>query len=200
MVAYSTTLLALASSLTLVSADYWVNTSNIDMGTKQNWCMNELASCPLICQQEDLGPVDKNLCDADTLEYACVCGNGQTPNLTEYTLTIPYHTCVEWVQECIHDNMGDNLAQAACAEDHPCGAKNPKRSNATTTSTASATASPTASSTGTGVYNGLAGGSSDAADSSNNGGHKKNAAPHMLESISATLIFGSLFAGFAIML
>lgn len=34
MVAYTTTLLALASSLTLVSADYWVNTSNIDIGIK----------------------------------------------------------------------------------------------------------------------------------------------------------------------
>ncbi|KAK1780569.1 hypothetical protein QBC45DRAFT_104826 [Copromyces sp. CBS 386.78] len=200
MVAYSTTLLALASSLTLVTADIWVDPSKIDMGTKSNWCLNEIASCPLICQQEDMGPIQKNDCDPETLQYACVCGDGKVPDLKEYTLTIPYHTCITYVQQCINDHMGDNLQQAACAQDNPCGAKEPKRTNVTTTSTASKTASPTASSTGSGVYDGLAGDTTDGADSSNNGGNKKNAAPRMLESIGATLLFGSLFAGFAVML
>ncbi|CCC10369.1 unnamed protein product [Sordaria macrospora k-hell] len=200
MVAYTTTLLALASSLTLVSADYWVNTSNIDIGIKKTWCLNEIANCPLICQQEDLGPIEENECNSDTLEYSCVCGNGKVPDLDEYTLTIPYHTCVTYVQQCIQENMGDNLAQNDCAEKNPCGAKSPTRSNATTTSaTASKTASPSSSSTGTGVYDGLAGDGTDGEDSSNNN-NKKNAAPRMLESVGATLLFGGLFAGFAVML
>jgi hypothetical protein len=200
MVAYSTALLALASSLTLVSADIYVDPETIPLATRKNWCMNEVASCPLICQQEDLGPIVSNDCDADTLQYSCVCGNNQTPNLTEYSLTIPYHTCITYVQNCINEHMGDNIEQNACAENNRCGAKDPKKSNVTTTST-STTASPTASSTGTGVFDGLAGDTTDGADSSNNkGGNKENAAPRMLESIGATLVFGSLFAGFAIML
>ena len=114
-------------------------------------------------------------------------------------MTIPYHTCVTYVQQCIAANSGNNLEQAACAEDNHCGAKDPKKTNVTTTSTTktSSTASPSSSSTGTGIYDGLAGGTTDSADSSDN---KKSAAPRMLESFGATLLFGSLFAGFALML
>ena len=140
-----------------------------------------------------------DLRNQETLQYACVCGNGQVPDLKEYTLTIPYHTCITFVQQCVQDHMGDNLAQAACAEEHPCGAKNPTRSNTTsTTLTASKTASPSATSSGTGVFDGLAGDATDGADSSNNS-DKKNAAPRMLESVGATLLLG-LAAGFAVML
>ncbi|KAK3397935.1 hypothetical protein B0T20DRAFT_393727 [Sordaria brevicollis] len=201
MVAYSTALLALASSLTLVNADIWIDPESVTLAERKNWCMNEIASCPLICQNEDPRPVISNECDADTLQYSCVCGNNNTPNLTEYSLTIPYHTCVKYVENCVNENMGNNIEQAACAENNRCGAKNPQKSNATTTAT-STTASPSASSSGTGVYDGLAGDTTDGADSSNNkgGNNKENAAPRMLESIGATLVFGSLFAGFAIML
>lgn len=91
-----------------------------------------------------------------TLTYGCLCNDGTTPNTSEYSLTLPYFTCVEWVSQCVAACSGDSDCQGACQQDHPCGASDPKQYNATTTAS-STTASST--SDGSTVYTGLNGGS-----------------------------------------
>lgn len=133
------------------------------------WCKQEMSSCPIICQQVEPRTTDVNTCDAATLTYGCVCGNGLQPNLSEYSLTIPYFTCTEWGTQCVAGCNGDNACASSCRQDHPCGAQDPTKPNKTATATQSSTAaSSTASATddsGT-TYDGFAGSSgSDSADS-----------------------------------
>lgn len=70
--------------------------------------------------------------------------------MTEYTLTLSYWVCTEWVRQC-QTACGDhaNNCIASCAQDHPCGATNPVRINATKTTTSSS-----ASATSTQIFNG----------------------------------------------
>jgi hypothetical protein len=62
MVAFRTTFLALASAL-LVSADYYIDPTSVDMNTRKAWCNDELSNCPIICQQTAPGVVLTNTCD-----------------------------------------------------------------------------------------------------------------------------------------
>lgn len=129
----------------------------------------------------------------ETLKYGCLCGNGQQPNVSEYSLTLPYFVCQEWGNQCVNDCGGDSACASSCREDHPCGALNPKLENKTT-QTASASASATATGTD-GVFTGLGDGSS--------GDGKPNAAQRTLafgQAYGLLVVGGSLFAGFALML
>ena len=72
-----------------------------------------------------------NDCDPETLTYGCVCGNGLQPNVSEYSLTIPYFTCTEWGNQCVERCEGDSACASSCRQDHPCGALNPTRENKT---------------------------------------------------------------------
>lgn len=84
----------------------------------------------------------------ESLDYECECGNGKSPNMTEYSITVPYHICQHWQEDCVKGcYAGNNLCQSSCREDHPCGATDPTRVNVTstaTTTTASRTATGTA--------------------------------------------------------
>lgn len=104
-----------------------------------------------------------------TLTYGCVCGNGMQPNVSEYSLTLPYFTCQEWGNQCVKACGQDNTCSSACREDHPCGAQSPTPANTTSTTTAAPTTSSTSSSTQ--IYDGLNGATS-----------KPNAAPPNFES------------------
>ncbi|KAL8714780.1 MAG: hypothetical protein Q9220_001293 [cf. Caloplaca sp. 1 TL-2023] len=68
--------------------------------------------------------------------------NGQQPNASEYSLTIPYYECTQSANLCV-DNCpkGDSACQSTCRTAHPCGAQNPTRVN---TSTISSTMAATA--------------------------------------------------------
>lgn len=100
-----------------------------------------------------------------------MCGDNKQPNVSEYSLTLPYFVCQEWGDQCVTKCGQDNSCSSACREDHPCGAQNPTRTNATTSSAGStATASSTASDDPNTVYTGLAGSNNEG------GGNDGNAA------------------------
>jgi hypothetical protein len=95
-----------------------------------------------------------------TLNYGCVCGNGLQPNVSEYSLTLPYFVCQEWGNQCVKNCGIDNACSSSCREDHPCGALNPQRANSTNSTTTTSSSTTTASATG--LVSGLTGGSSAA--------------------------------------
>lgn len=152
-----------------------------------DWCQQELASCPLICEQEPPGGTLENSCDADSLTYACVCGSGNKPNVSEYTLTLPYFTCIEWGNQCVAACGSDNQCAGSCRQDHPCGALNPKRVNTTTTAGDAAKTSTAANQ----VFTGFASGNLD-----------NGVAPPLGRGwgFGMLVVLGGLGAGFLVML
>lgn len=134
----------------------------------------------------------------DTLQYGCVCADLSKPNLSEYSMTIPFHLCQEWGNNCVKDcGAWDNECSNSCREDHPCGAQDPKKSNATTSSVSKPSATP--SSDPNQVFDGLSG-ETDGASSSNNNKGSGAAALHFGQAYGLVVVLTSLFAGFAIML
>ena len=143
----------------------------------------------------------------NALAYSCVCANGLSPNLTEYSQTIPYFECVEYDNQCVSNCGAANTGcQAACRQDHPCGALDPTRYNITsTTSSMTSTATDASAATGA-VYNGFGGSS---ATTTNAGsapaptGSAKSSARAALDvgrSYGAIILGSALFAGFALMM
>ncbi|KAK6357347.1 hypothetical protein TWF718_001660 [Orbilia javanica] len=126
---------ALTSLLSAVSAQtyYPVNPEDIDLGTKQTWCLNQISSCGLLCLDQKSGSGFVNDCDVETLQYQCICADNTVPNATEYSQTIPYFLCTYQVQNCIQ-NCGqfDPTCAENCRTGRICGASNPTR--VTTTS------------------------------------------------------------------
>lgn len=47
-----------------------------------------------------------------TLSWDCVCKGGIVPNVTEYSLTVPFHECQEYGNQCV---TACGLANNACA-------------------------------------------------------------------------------------
>ncbi|EMR62901.1 hypothetical protein MGN70_006459 [Eutypa lata] len=191
MPSLKTTILAAATMLlSAVRADYVIDPSSVSMTLRDFWCQQETSSCPLICQQVEPRTTEINTCDPETLTYGCLCGNGLQPNLTEYSLTIPYFTCTEWGNQCVTGCNGDSACQSECRQGNPCGARDPTKANKTAIATESATqsATGTASATDAGetVYDGLDGaGSTETAS-------PDSAAIRMLESGS--------FGGFLVLM
>lgn len=195
MVSFRTTVLALASAVA-VSADYYIIPESVPLSDRLAWCNDQTSSCPTICLQTSTGEPKVNTCDAETLTYGCVCSDDKQPNMTEYTLTLPYHVCTAWGTQCVAACGSNNQCSNDCREKHPCGAQNPTRVNQTTTSstqTATATSSPTASNQ---VFNGLGDGSS-----SNAGAGNGNAAGVLRfgDSYGLAVVVGGLFAGIAML-
>jgi hypothetical protein len=83
--------------------------------------------------------------------------NGQQPNSSQYSLTIPYYICTETNNQCVNNCGGNSACQSSCRQDHPCGAQDPPRVNtASASSTMSATATgDAAASSGSMVYTGF---------------------------------------------
>ncbi|KAK3329373.1 hypothetical protein B0H66DRAFT_596958 [Apodospora peruviana] len=196
MVSFTTSLLALASAI-VVTADYWIDPSSVSLGDRMVWCRDQTSACPIICQQVAPGPILVNNCEPETLMYGCLCSNGLQPNMSEYSMTIPYHTCQTWGTQCVKDCGSDSACQSSCREDHPCGAQNPTRVNSTSSTTMPATASASAS--GTKVYTGLAGETTDDSSSSNNDNKSAASALQFGQAYGLVVVMASLFAGFAIM-
>jgi hypothetical protein len=157
----------------------------------ESWCKFELSSCPAICRELDTRPVMVNECDPNQLTYGCLCGNGQQPDIEQYSLTMPYFTCTEFGNQCVAKcGRDDHTCQSACRSENPCGAQNPKPPNSTATASATASSSTSSTDDGNTVFEGLAGDS------------KKPSAASVLEmgrGYGLAVVLGGLFAGFAML-
>ncbi|KAF3179070.1 hypothetical protein TWF788_007154 [Orbilia oligospora] len=136
---------ALASLLSAVSAQtyYPVDPEEIDLGTKQTWCLNQISSCGLLCLDQKSGSGFVNDCDVETLQYQCICADNTVPNATEYSQTIPYFLCTYQVQNCIQ-NCGqfDPTCAENCRTGRFCGASNPTRATSTASGSDKTTSAP----------------------------------------------------------
>ncbi|KAK7404001.1 hypothetical protein QQX98_010228 [Neonectria punicea] len=195
--------LAVAATLFAVAqADYVIDPDSVPLSQRQAWCNSERYTCPLICQQTGDGTTKVNECDPKSLTYGCICGNNKQPNVSEYSLSLPYFVCQEWGNQCVTDCAGDNRCSSACRQDHPCGAQDPKKYN--TTSTAKATgAAATASATDDAdtVYTDVDGGddSDSGSDSSNDDESGSAAALEAGRKWGLAMVMGSMFVGFALL-
>ncbi|KAM0255083.1 hypothetical protein ACHAQJ_006084 [Trichoderma viride] len=199
MVSFKSAVLAATMAFaSIAKAQYYIVPSSVPLSTRENWCASEISTCPLICQQVTTKKTLVNDCNADSLTYGCLCGNNQQPNISEYSLTLPFFICQEFVVQC-RTNCGiDNTCASNCATDNPCGATDPKRYN--TTSTASSSPTPPPSSTSAGpdtIFTGTPGGGS----STSSGKGKSMAAPavEVGKAYGLAVLFGSMFVGFAML-
>jgi hypothetical protein len=137
-----------------------------------------------------------------------VCAvNGLSPNVSEYSQTIPYFICTENNNNCVANCAGASKCQAACRDNHPCGAQNPTRVNSTTvTASATATDGGAAASTASdgAVYTGFGGSAATTtAASGSSGSAGKNAASMLLnvgQLYGLGVVAASFFVGFSILL
>ncbi|KAJ1327686.1 hypothetical protein MN608_07017 [Microdochium nivale] len=184
--------LAVAAVLaTVARADYWIDPKSVSLSIRTSWCASELSTCPIICQQYPPGTTLTNTCDPETLTYGCICGTGVKPNISEFSLTLPYFTCTEWGTQCVKACGQNNECSRNCREENPCGAQNPIKSNSTGTSTSSPSASASATQSDQ-VFNGLNG-----ASPTNGAGGATGAASRMLES-GSHFIFAVVLGGVAL--
>ena len=61
-----------------------------------------------------------------TLEYECICSDGEPANVSEYQETLPFYVCERWKGDCVEQNPEDAAAQQACL-DVECGSLNPNK-------------------------------------------------------------------------
>jgi hypothetical protein len=182
---------------------YNIDTSKVSDSDKQTWCDNQKAQCPLICLLQpgvDTMTTIQNDCNPDDLSYSCICANNISPNLTEYSQTIPFYKCQEWGNECVKNCNGDNICGDACRADHPCGAQHPPGPNSSVLATMSQTSTASSTARTSVPVTGFGGAAATTAASSSN---KDGAASSMLnlgQSYSLAIVFAGLFAGFAIIL
>lgn len=111
---------------------------------------------------------------------------------------MPYFICTAVNIKCQADCNGDSACQAACVQNHPCGAQEPKRYNITTTA-ASATGSATSTSSGDVIYTGFGTGSASVAT----GGSMGAMRPFLSEFgqvYGLFMVAAGLVGGFAVVL
>ncbi|KAI4641915.1 uncharacterized protein J4E78_010345 [Alternaria triticimaculans] len=190
---------------------YTIDPDTVEQSTRDYWCDQNRAQCPLICLQQpgiNSMTTEQNDCDSDALTYTCVCENGVAPNITEYSQTLPYFICQQWGNTCVENCNGDNSCQSACREDHPCGAQDPYRGNTSLPTTMASTAAATGtdgSASNTIPVTGFGGASeTGSSDSNNNGGSNDQGGAGSISMPNAGLglaaVFGSVFLGFAVLL
>ncbi|KAF4967593.1 hypothetical protein FSARC_4890 [Fusarium sarcochroum] len=193
-----TVVLAVAAScVAVVNADYVIDPDSVPLSQRRVWCQNEKETCPLICGQTSKGDTKVNDCDPETLTYGCICGDGKQPNVSEYSLTLPYYVCQEWGNQCVMECAGSSSCASDCRQNNPCGASNPKKYNTTSTATGTATAKATASASddGTTIYTGNAGDEDDDSDSKSNGSGAIEAG----RTWGLAVVLSTMFVGFAML-
>lgn len=193
---------AAAAALLLIigaRAQYTIDPNSVPIGTRDTWCTSQTSTCPLLCLQlpGSSSTTSSNTCDATTLTYSCICGNGLSPNASEYSQTLPYYICTEWGQQCVAGCGTDNSCQSACVQNHPCGAQNPTRVNVTSSSSA---LTATATSSAGIIYNGFGGSAATTTASTSSKKSGAQAAFNLGQSYSLAAILVGLFAGFALMI
>ncbi|KAF1832355.1 hypothetical protein BDW02DRAFT_428191 [Decorospora gaudefroyi] len=192
-----------AQSTTQADYPYTIDPETVDEPTREYWCSQNEAQCPHICLQQPgvtSMTTEENSCDSDTLTYSCICENGVSPNITQFSQTLPYFICTEWGQNCVAACGGDNSCQSACLEDHPCGAQNPFLGNVSASAAMSSTAAPSGSATSGIPISGFGGASptDDSNPTTNPDGAGAVFAPNAALGLGA--LFGSVFLGFAVLL
>jgi hypothetical protein len=130
----ATASLGAAQSTSEQSYPYTIDPSTVDQSTrgKQDrvsitrmlsdnstdyWCQQNQAQCPLICLQQPgvtSETTQQNDCDSDALTYTCICDDGSSPNITQYSQTLPYFICTQWGNNCVAACNGDNNCQSKC--------------------------------------------------------------------------------------
>ncbi|KAF2674302.1 hypothetical protein BT63DRAFT_449292 [Microthyrium microscopicum] len=190
--AITTILAGLASIVSSQSLD----PASVPLSTRDSWCSDQKAACPLICLQTSTSATTlANDCDPTTLGWHCVCSNGVTPNETEYSLTIPYHVCQEYGNQCVTKCGQDNACSSNCRTQFVCGAADPTKVNSTSSSSSTATSSGSAaSSSGAGTFGG---------SSSSSSGSSGSSAGNMVQvgqSLGLGMIVVGVMAGFAMIL
>ncbi|KXS96890.1 hypothetical protein AC578_6238 [Pseudocercospora eumusae] len=196
----------------LAQAQYAIDPNTVANATRQQWCLDQSTQCPLICLDQGAasGSTESNTCDSTTLTYSCVCDNGLSPNISEYSQTIPYYICTEWGTQCVSNCGTDNTCASACREDHPCGALNPKRQNTSTltsTRTTSATGAGVLTTTGSDgqvatVYTGF-GGQATSTGGSHGGSESSGVRVWALsagQTFGSVALVGAATLGFAVLL
>ncbi|KAM5355200.1 hypothetical protein ACJ41O_001846 [Fusarium nematophilum] len=204
-----TTILAVAAScVAVVNADYVIDPDSVPLDQRKVWCTTQKESCPLICEQTGDGGTKVNSCDPEELTYGCICDDGLQPNVSEYSLTIPFYVCQEWGNQCVTDCDGSNSCAQSCREDNPCGASDPKKYNTTGTATGTeavkATASASASTTddGSTIFTDAPGGGDDddsEGSSSSSDNSNGSAALEAGRTWGLAVVLGSMFVGFAML-
>ncbi|ODA79482.1 hypothetical protein RJ55_05075 [Drechmeria coniospora] len=176
-----------ATLASVAQADYSIDPKSVSASIRQAWCQSERATCPIICQQTGPGTTLVNTCDPDLLTYGCLCGDNKRPNVSEYSLTLPYFICQEWGNQCVKACGSNNKCSSDCREKNPCGAQEPKKY----TSTAEA---PAATSTdANAIYTNLPGGPATMGSSG------AAVAVEAGRSYSLAVVLAGLFAGFAML-
>jgi len=184
-------------------AQYNIDPESVPLAIRTSWCQAQIASCPLLCLQNlgDSSSTEANDCDPPTLAYDCICGNGLTPSLANYSQTIPFFECQEFGNQCVAGCNGAPSCQSACRDSNPCGAQTPTRINTTSTSSMPATATlPAGATSGTAgvVFTGLGGSVQTSTSSTDN---KKNGSQMALDlgrSYGLAVVFAGIFTGFAL--
>lgn len=145
MPSFRTAVFAIAAAfITTATADYPIDPTKVRESDRKKWCLDQTSVCPLICKQTSPPTTLVNTCNWETLQYGCICGNQLAPNVSEYSLTIPFYVCQEWGNQCVKNcGLANNACAQACREDHPCGAQNPSGPNATVAAAEAADAAST---------------------------------------------------------
>ncbi|KAF2281311.1 uncharacterized protein EI97DRAFT_367346 [Westerdykella ornata] len=180
---------------------YTIDPESVSESDRRTWCDNQRAQCPNICTQlpgVTSTTTIENDCDWEALTYSCVCENGKSPNITQYSQTLPYYICLAWGTQCVANCGPDNECASTCREDHPCGAQEPPKPNKTASSTVSST-TPTPSTTkGTSdiPVDGFGG------DQSDNSNQPKGAAVmlNLGQGYGMAIVVGSVVAAFGYLL
>ncbi|OLN81763.1 hypothetical protein CCHL11_06929 [Colletotrichum chlorophyti] len=201
MLSFKSTLFAVAAAFVATAhADYSINITAVPLSTRKAWCQDELNTCPIICQQVEPRTYLVNTCDPVTLTYGCLCGDNNRPNMSEYSLTLPYHVCQEYGNQCVKAcGQGANQCASDCRENNPCGAQNPTRVNTTSTSTGAPTATGTSAETSGVIFDGFGGSGSSGSDSGSDSGSGA-AALEMGRSAGLAIVVGGLVGAFALLL
>lgn len=196
------------TGLAQLAASQSIDPSTVTDATKDQWCTDQKSACPLICLQlpGTSGQPKANTCDPTSLAYSCICSNGQQPNSSQYSQTIPYYECTQSATNCVNKcEQTDTSCQSACRSDNPCGAQHPIRLNTSTISTMAATTTSgggvasSASNSAGNTFTGF-GGSSTASS--------KSVAPARIQGLALGLggkygllvVLGGMMGGFMFML
>ncbi|TVY18425.1 hypothetical protein LARI1_G004654 [Lachnellula arida] len=190
---------AVATALYTLGAQaqtYTIDPSSVPIATRDAWCATQKQSCPFLCTQvSSSSTTSSNNCYPDSLTFSCVCGNGISPNASEFSETLPYFICTEYGSQCVAACNGNTDCQSNCRSQHPCGAQNPVRVNTSTSSVMPSTTSGGASNTQ--VYNGLAGATTTAASGKKSGAQSVQ---DIRRSYGLAVVFAGIFAGFALVM
>ncbi|KAF4977986.1 hypothetical protein FZEAL_5568 [Fusarium zealandicum] len=196
-----TTVLAVtASCVAVVNADYVIDPKSVPLSLRNVWCDNEKETCPLICGQTGDGNTKVNDCDPETLTYGCICSDGKQPNISEYSLTLPYYVCQEWGNQCVKDCGNSASCASDCRENHPCGASNPKKYNETDDASETGALKPSATDDGSVIFSDAPGSEDD--DSNSGSGSSNTNSSAALEAgrtWGLAVVLGGMFVGFAML-